>query len=67
MTAFYEATQLLTGAKWSLELHRPGVAHERRADGTHIVHIRPSGGKSLVMNHLIEEALSKVSVQLAQR
>lgn len=54
----------VAGTKWSLALHRPGVAHERREDGTHIVHVRPSGGKSSVINDLIDEAFSKASPAL---
>jgi len=39
---------------WKFELHRPSV-HEHRTDGTVITHLRPSGGKSALMNILIEQ------------
>jgi hypothetical protein len=39
---------------WMCELHRP-VVHERRTDGTVITHVRPSGGKSTLMNQLLQQ------------
>ena len=49
----------VAGTKWFVDLLRPGVAHERRSNGTHIVHVRPSGGKSSLINDLIEKASSR--------
>lgn len=39
---------------WTFELHRP-VVHEHRPAGTVITHVRPSGGKSPLMNKLIDQ------------
>jgi hypothetical protein len=43
-----------TGMKtwWMLEVGRR-VVHERRRDGSHIVHINPSGGKSTLVNTIL--------------
>lgn len=44
------------GTTWRLDLCRAcPVVHERRPDGTSITHIRPRGGKSAVVNQLIEQ------------
>lgn len=39
---------------WMFELRHP-VVHEHRADGTVVTHVRPSGGKSALMNELLEQ------------
>lgn len=41
---------------WLIEIGRGfPVVHEHRQDGTSIVHIRPSGGKSNLMNEMSDQ------------
>lgn len=40
---------------WTCELYCP-VVHEHRTDGTVITSVRPKGGKSAILNKLIEQS-----------
>jgi hypothetical protein len=46
------------GTIWLLDIgHTCPVVHEHRADGTVITHVRPRGGKSALLNELMDEIL----------
>ena len=44
------------GTRWNFEMGRP-VVHEKRTDGTHIIHIRPNG-KSELHSKMMQAALN---------
>jgi hypothetical protein len=47
-----------SGTVWTMDLVRP-VVHERRVDGAHIIHIRPRGGKSTLVNKIMVDLISR--------